>query len=329
MDARVSSVAIFCISPYLSLFVHESFKHLKAVDPGLAASLSATGQEVIARSRHSLKLFEDTHRGVQGQLSYFRDEVISAHKGRFLGRTWFPLARALETDLGLYTYRGVPISSTHAATFLLGYDPKQLLAPRPRPDVRTIAEEYGRYFGILGAGLDPQAESFASVIEPRGRPSQRQRQPPPVGRRPRFIHRQLGRVLVNFVDILPTLDPGLASRQTIFKIRFLTVYAVLRSLEVLLTEHWTRLTKGSLAALNATLAGADAKLLKDAPRAFRNTLMHYGLDARISLAALDLRRPLYGLIQSCFAGHDDRSLAEALDRQVAHTATTLNAWGGR
>ncbi|WP_325381130.1 hypothetical protein [Edaphobacter sp.] len=77
--ASFAGVVSLCLAPYLSLFVHESFRKLSTSDPALAASLSNDVKSIVARSRHSLKLFEDTHRGIDGQLAYFRDEVLPAH----------------------------------------------------------------------------------------------------------------------------------------------------------------------------------------------------------------------------------------------------------
>lgn len=81
----VGPVASFCLSSYLSLFVHESYCRLKTLHPALAVSLSSDARTIIARSRHSLKFFEDTQRGLAGQVAYFRDEIIDTRKARFLG----------------------------------------------------------------------------------------------------------------------------------------------------------------------------------------------------------------------------------------------------
>jgi hypothetical protein len=111
------------MAPYLSLFVHESHRKLRASDPALASLLSSDVEAIVARSRHSLKLFEDTHRGVAGQLAYFRDELLPAHRRRFLGNTWLPLARPLEKDLGLISYAGKQCPyNVERSTFQLSSD---------------------------------------------------------------------------------------------------------------------------------------------------------------------------------------------------------------
>jgi hypothetical protein len=76
-----------CLAPYLSFFVYESYRKIKVIDPALPSLLSSEAESIVKRSRHSLKLFEDTKRGVEGQLAYFRDEILSAHSERFLNNT--------------------------------------------------------------------------------------------------------------------------------------------------------------------------------------------------------------------------------------------------
>lgn len=224
----VGPVASLCLSGYLSLFVHESYYRLKASHPVLAASLSDGASAVIARSRHSLKLFEDTRRGLDGQLTYFRDEIIGVHKARFLGKTWFWPARLLETDLGLYLYDGIPISSTHAATFALGFEPQALLDKDASKLVRNTFAEYGRYFALLGATVDQQASSFASGVVPARLQNKDVRSADYYARTfngaaTPEINALLDvfRVSVNFIDSILPMDSSPASYQTIFKIRFL------------------------------------------------------------------------------------------------------------
>jgi hypothetical protein len=279
-------------------------------------------------------LFEDTKRGVEGQVAYFREEIIPLHRRTFLGR--FPLVPPWAKDLGIYLYEGVPVSSTHAATFALGFEPRQLFRSDSANLLRSVAEEYGRYVAILGVQPEAQAASFATQIDPaqlkdRDVRGERYYANTFNGSATPEINALLGvfRASLNFVCTLLPLDQVPASWQTIFKIRYLTVYHVLRSLEILRDDHKSKLTTASTTAIQRIVTTPDAQLLVDqASRPFRNTLMHYGLDDRIDLTTLDLTRPLYGLVQSCFQGHDHKSLAEVLEKQAEHAAETLNRWAG-
>jgi hypothetical protein len=220
----IGSVASLCLSSYLSLFVHESYCRLKSSHPALAASLSDDVSAIIARSRHSLKLFEDTRRGLAGQLTYFRDEIIDAHKAKFLGKAWFRPARFLETDLGVYLYDGIPITSTHAATFALGFEPQALLGKGASKRVLDTFIEYGRYFALLGVTVDRQASSFATSIEPARLKDKNIRSVDHYARTfngaaTPEINALLDvfQVSLNFIDSILPLDGTPASYQTIFQ----------------------------------------------------------------------------------------------------------------
>jgi hypothetical protein len=54
----LASTVSMCLSPYISLFVHESVAKLKTTDPALSASLSSGVKQIVARSRHSLRPLE-------------------------------------------------------------------------------------------------------------------------------------------------------------------------------------------------------------------------------------------------------------------------------
>jgi hypothetical protein len=64
--ADFASTISLCLAPYLSLFVYESYRKIKIIDPALPSLLSSDAETIVKRSRHSLKLFEDTGRGVEG-----------------------------------------------------------------------------------------------------------------------------------------------------------------------------------------------------------------------------------------------------------------------
>ena len=330
----VRPVASLCLVSYLSLFVHESYQRLKASQPALAASVSSKTSAIIERSRHSLKLFEDTKRWFTGQLAYFRDEIIDAHKARFLGKAWFWPARFFETDLGLFLYNNVSISSTHAATLALGFEPRALLDKGGSTLVRDTFTEYGHYFALLGATIDRHAVSFASSLHPTRLKSEDVRSA-------RYYTRifngastpeinallDIFRVSMNFINSVLPIDNTPGSYQTIFKIRFLTLYQVIRSLDILRQERRNQLSAASIDAIRSIVDTVESRILTDGQaRPFRNTLMHYGPDTRIDLTAVDLQAPLYGLVKICFPGHDNSSLDALLVDHIARTARVLNDW---
>jgi hypothetical protein len=330
------SVVSLCMVPYISLFVHESYRKLRTSDPALASLLSNDVEAIVARSRHSLKLFEDTHRGVAGQLAYFRDELLPAHSRRFLGNTWLPLARPLEKDLGLFSYAGKLIATTHGANFHMGIDPQAVLA-QTGEETRAIYEAYGRYFAHLGTRLDADGKTFVSCLDP-----QRFNRWPKDVRAAKYYCRVFDgagspdlnalltvfRGMLNFVGSV--IAAGMAAdavEYTVFKIRFLTLYQILGSLRVLSDEQRHSLTSRSVACIEQITEIPDAQaIIAPMGRPFRNTLMHYNLDSRVDAARVDVNQSLFGLIPIYFPAHDVASFNRLVDRCIAATAETMNAW---
>jgi hypothetical protein len=337
--ASFGSVVSLCMVPYLSLFVHESYRKLETSDPVLASSLSGDVTSIVARSRHSLKLFEDTNptrRGIAGQLAYFHDEVLPAHTSHFLGNTWLPLARPLEKDLGLFSYDGKLITTSHGATFHMGVEPSQLLK-KTGPELRAIYEEYGRYFGHLGARLDTAGETFISHLDPR----RFNRRPDDV-RADRYYRRVFDgpdnldlnallivfRGMLNFVNSVITAGSQASDTEyTVFKIRFLTLYQILGSLRLLHDERLRDLTGRSVTYIETVTGTTEAQLIMDrASKPFRNTLMHYNLDSRVDTARVDLNEPLFGLVPIYFPGYDVQTFAAIVGRCIADTAAAIEEW---
>ncbi|MGH3564889.1 MAG: hypothetical protein ACRDRH_02410 [Pseudonocardia sp.] len=328
---RNAGLAMLLMAPYLALFMHESLPKLRSLRPATPAELPDDLREVIKRSRHSLKLFEDTQRSVDDQLAYFDDILIPAHRDRFLGNTWFRPARRFETDLGLYKWgKRSCIGTTHGISLSMGMELNELLAG-DKERMQEVSSGYGKYFGIIGAQLVSGASSFVSGMTGS-----------PIRNLDRESWKLYGRIfpgvgdsaatglLLNFAcsidfvqDVVP-LDQAEESRQTVAKIRFLTLYQVVRSLEILLasdradavSDAWTN-------EANELIRRSEvAQMVGEAVRPFRNTLMHYGPDSRMDLSAMRIDEPLYAMTEQCF---DGRGLAE-FESDLAKALTTVQTF---
>lgn len=327
--------ALFCMFNYLSLFAYESYARLKILDPSTAGGVSFTPGmlDLLERSRHSLKLFEDTHRGVSGQLDFFADKVAPAHRRAFIDPVRLPFASAWKADLGLTRYEDQLITSTFATTFTLGHPPEKLFLDGTGETLKNISQEYGRYFRHLGAVPDPTAQSFVSAMDVSGIANQDVRSVVQYsngfnGKMTPTINMLLSTFqgLINTCDQLLGLDTSEASRQTIFKLRYLTVYQVLRSLSILKDEKVRVLTLQSHQYIDGLLADPDAILIVDpAKKPLRNTLMYYGLDTRIDLTGLTRGRPLYGMVEQVFQ-LDFEEMEQRLAELTGRIAGELNTW---
>ncbi|MFF3671850.1 hypothetical protein [Microtetraspora malaysiensis] len=326
-----------CVMPYIALFVHESYAKLAKSDPVIAALVSADFKAIVARSRHSLKLFEDTERGIDGQLDYFRDDILAAHADHFTGNA--PrLFRFLETDLGLFSYASQLISTTHVANFHLGLSPRDTLAMTGQ-EITAFAQQYGRYFGQLGAQVPAgSGVTFFSQIDPK--------QMGEIGNDVRsadYYSRGFDgpgsqdlnalltvfRCMVNFVSAaIPSADANGRFDYTEFKIKFLTIYQVLGSLQILSIDQGHPLTPRSARALQEILDTPAAQTIMDrSAKPFRNTLMHYNLNPRIDLSKVDLNDPVFGLAPVYFPSCNDLAdLTEIIEQVLANTTAVIDEW---
>lgn len=329
-----ASTLSFCISPYLSLYIHESLAKLKAIDPATSALLTSGVQQIVARSRHSLKLFEDTKRGVDGQLAYFRDVLMPAHRDRFLGNVRFKVFRFLETDLGLYRYDGRLISTTHAANFHMGQDPQAILT-MPGAEIQAIYQEYGHFVATLGGRRCTPGQTFVSHLDPRKFNShvddvRSERYYPKVfdGSSNPDLNALLTvfQAMLNFAHIAGVGGSG-AADYSAFKIRFLTLYQVLGSLRILRDGQLRTLTSRSIQFINKLVGSPEAQLiLAPAAKPFRNTLMHYNLNPKVDKLRVDIEAPLFGLVPIYFPAYDAGTFASAIHECIAEAATTMDEW---
>ncbi|MEV2227989.1 hypothetical protein AB0H69_05295 [Streptomyces phaeochromogenes] len=336
-DDSLSSVLAFCMTPYFSLSMHESLQKARKIDAGISAAFEQNTLAISARSRHSLKLFEDTKRGIEGQISYFRDEVFTAHSATFLGNTWLPLARFLETDLGLYGYGGRLVTTTHAATFHLGFEPNELLADGAGPHIRAVFEEYGSYFAGLGANLDDQgADTFVTALDASTLDESRD------VRAEKYYRKVFNgpdtpelnailttfRAMLNFAEIV--LSSGVARQHldyTAFKIGYLSLYQVLRSVRILLDDSSYPLTaRSAVFADHIVNLESAQRILDPKVKPFRNMLMHYNLPPKLDMGKVDLSQPFFGAVPIYFPLYDVASFIQLVDQCGAITAAIFDEW---
>lgn len=336
--ANVSPIAAFCMSSYFSLFVYEGYARLSGVEPQLVSPLSSLAASVGERSRHSLKFFEDTRRGIEGQISYFENEILAAHSEEFTGNTPVPFAQRWETDLGLFRYNGRLISTTHSATYALGLDPRTMFDEGMGQELSGIMSEFGSYFARLGATLDVSADSFLKHISTSKIGMDEDVQSGPYyekifnGANTPGINclMTVFQSNMNFVDaVLTAGGTNDSTEYSPFKIRFLTIYQILRSLDLLRAERASQLTSDSLAAIADILNTAEAQTIIDpTAKPFRNTLMHYGPDSRIDISLIDKDDLVGSMVPLCYQGLTAEQFGSVVEKCISHTAARLNEWHG-
>lgn len=334
--AAFGPITALCMAPYLSLFLHESYRKLEAIDPALARLLSDDVRSIVERSRHSLKLFEDTHRGIDGQIEYFRDDIMPAHHSYFFDLVWFPPARRFAKDLGFFRYDKRMVANTHGLTFHMGIGAGQQLAMRGG-EIQAVYKQYGDCFRHLGARIDSVTPTFISSLDaqlfgPLGDDARAESYYASVfdGASNPYLNAVLTvfRGMMNFVNAIMLAGTDDLD-YTEFKIRFLTLYAILGSLLRLKNEQQHDLTNRSVLYIDAITGTAEAQLiLARFAKPFRNTLMHYNLVQPIDVSRIDVIQPLFGLVPIYFPSHGDASFLDLVNRCINETTEAMEAWAG-
>ena len=335
-DSNLSGVVPLCMAPYFSLVIHEAKGKPQAIDPSVFDEFSADATEVIARARHSLKLFEDTQRGIDGQLEFFKNGILAQHSAHFLGNTWLRLARRWENDLGLFTYGGTLATTSHAAAFHLGVEYNNLFRNDDGAYMRGTMEQVGRCFYLLGARLDATGnDTFVRHLSGNlvKRTDERASDYYPRafnGSATEAINGVLTdfQVMMNFIDKVITAGADVLNLEyTVFKIRYITVYAVLQSLKLLKDDSRYPLSPASTVVIENILAAPAGHVVTDGSvRHFRNTLMHYNLLPSADTARVDLGQPDFGLVPQYFPSYDFEELSAVVDTCIRETASALNDW---
>lgn len=332
-DLGNAVIPALCMNNYLSLFIYESHRTLKVIDPQRAALLAYNYEATeIEKARHSVKLFDGSKVGHAGVLGEFTG-IIAADRERFLNNTWFPLARVLETDLGEWHYRGRLVSTTQVASFFMGISIAVSDIPVIGQKFSAIAETQARYVDQVTGSLPWHGSSFMdamsfSELKSRDRRSERYFK--------RLFDAALSDELtaslsafqcsLNLLDVMVAADQNAASAETIFKLRFITLYHVLSSLTELKAEYGSKLGSASLGFLDAILSHqTSATIMHTDGRGFRNTLVHYTPEERV-VAQLSLSASYYGLVEVYYPAYDFPTLSQEVSEHTTRVATLLDEW---
>lgn len=280
-----SPLAVMSLFPYLALFLFESQKTL-ANHTSVALTLDPDIQELLTASRHSIKLFEDTHRDIAGQRRIMREEILPSHKDYFLNNTWFPPARIFETDLGLYVLNNSLFSSTHAYTYLTGIPPKAIRNGTMSKIAYEASVAYGRAFAALSSPVPTHKPAAIQLLDNNAFPRTSYKDRKSDRIYPRLFNGpntpdlnatllcQLA--LIRFVTDGYTLLYPDTYTYSLFKIRFITAYQVTSSLRKLLAKERANLTRNSIGILEKITQTTEANsILNQSGRSLRNLLVHY------------------------------------------------------
>ncbi|MGW1564018.1 hypothetical protein ACWCQ1_47330 [Streptomyces sp. NPDC002144] len=336
-NASISAITPLCMAPYFSLVLHEAKLKPQTIDPSVFDEFSAEAEEVCARARHSLKLFEDNQRNIEGQLRFFEDDILKKHSARFLGNTWLRFARRWEKDLGLFTYDGTLVTTSHAAAFHLGVEADKLFQNDNGVYRIGITRQMGQCFAALGARMDTHGgETFVRFLSGSRLKSADVLASTYYAEAFNGAATQAAinvaltdfQVRMNFINKVITAGSDIRNLEyTVFKIRYITLYQVLLSLKLLKEDSRYPLSPASTRVIENILAAPAGRVVTDrSVRHFRNTLMHYNLLPSADTARVDLGQPIFGLVPQYFPGYDFEGLSALVDTCISETASALNDW---
>ncbi|MEQ3551753.1 hypothetical protein WIS52_14865 [Pseudonocardia nematodicida] len=332
----MAGIIMPAIAPFLSLFVHESAAKLRSIEGSNFVELTQEVANIVKESRHSLKYFDDSKKSVAELLAYMDEVVVPAHREKFLGNAWLPWARRFESDLGIYSYNGLPIANTHGISMSMGLTVIEIVGG-VRERVVEVATAQGEYFSRIGATFDNAARSFATEMDPALLKSHDRRSEKVYGRAFASFEPNATAFLINHACVVNLmrevlrLDRDSSSVNTVMKLRYLTLYQVARSLEIVLNDsRFSDIdSKWRPLALKTISSWPFREVISEDARPLRNTLMHYGLDSRISAENLDLSRRLYGLPGACLGGMGFDEFAGLVDESLLQLQMLLNNQLGR
>jgi hypothetical protein len=329
-------VLTFSMMRYLSLYVYESHRALTTVLPDLAMLREVDNADVIERSRHTVKLFDDTNPqlgGASGVTTQFGG-IAKAHRDHFLDNTWFPPARVLETDMATYRYRRRLIATTATLAFHLGL-PAELMRDNDAMGQALLSLSTGisSYISTTAAFAPWEGPSFMDVINLRAVQNKDVRASRFYGNRfDKSLSNEARAALVafqcsvNFVALMVAEDPNPDSAEPVFKLKLVILYHVLSSLAKFRAAFGPSLGPPASSTLDGILSHPTTAVLTDATKkGLRNTLMHYRPSAAMA-PRLSLNQPLYGLVEAYYPGFDFAGMTKLIDEHTRLVAESLDDW---
>jgi len=316
MDVALSAGSDARVGPYFPLimghhFVRIAYEGAIAVRssnpqvgvPSLASLLEPEYDTITARARHLTKLLDNTQKSYADVLADLASEIQTHHQA-FTGNARHG-AKWLETDLGLFVLEGWLIGGTIPIAYRFGFRPAPMASVLDA-DIRSVSEEWGRTFRVLGAvTFDPSAPSsslnFSDVhIRQRDRLTSKYL-------RDRFDSQfaiEL-KVLLLLVEgdlntsrlLLPQTKEG--HEGPVFRAQVVTLYHCLSALKHINQAQKANDTPG-LRRLRSLLADQRTRrLLSRGGSKVRNRSVHYEINDPTIMPDIQ-RPPMYGLVESVY-----------------------------
>lgn len=285
VDFPKSSLLTFGLLPSLSMFVVESLHVIQTSAPRVATELLANYAESLKPFRNQAKLLDDSEKRVEDILielteisSRQRQYFLEPHIG-MLGK----FKRAIQPDIGLYTYEGHIFSTTHSIAYSLGQFSNQ---PTSEFDIGHAAGAYISALKTLLGGRHTETSGISShsilpnAIEMRDIKSQSLYRRGSLGQMPEGFSVGATHLLASLNYSRHILQRLLPERHpTQFRLKFIVGYHAdsnLRRMQDQLRGNGA-MPEAASKVFEAALGNPDSRWIRKRSK-LRNLLTHYLVD---------------------------------------------------
>ena len=340
------SIVIRQLLPYLALFVVESDSYLTDVNTQYAKQPKLEYLEMLVSMRNRHKFTGEKRDQISTFLKLWETIAIWHHKQFLQSHTghlaW--LKRAIQPDLGLAFYKDILVSSTFGDLYNMAFDSPVVMRSS---DIERISEvlyflsmDCGKHVAFmreLAKSLPdyrplPLAESLiddkdvscmdvkagkllSRVFDPENQPA---------ATACLLHYLTVANFMAHFFE-----ETGARNSETAFKIKFLALFEIRRSLEMLRNYSMRRNFLGNQAQRRTLMILKEEGMKQISSQGkFRDILVHYKLNKitgnqsgeQLKQGMLDVKVPLCGLVEYHFGGmklDDVRILVDALMTKVS------------
>ncbi|MHA1280382.1 MAG: hypothetical protein ACTSQ8_24695 [Candidatus Helarchaeota archaeon] len=330
---------MFSFAPYISLVIWESARYLSANLQDQNNLLKSIFEKQIQASRHRMKLFDNPDELIQCIIwarEYHRELFIDTHTGILA-----PLKRAIQPDLGIYTYNKEYYGSSLLALVNLGFDIDLFptVAEFKSSETSKLFFDFGLFIGeyfselisIMGFSqfkynfkLDMPCAALFHYVDKKANPFFENSFN---GNKEADLNSVLFILYLSISFLVNVFDKFIISNpEPYLKIKYITLYHIVESLKKVqnIYRPKSKLSQLSINYLAEILSDQEIKSLTK-NKSFRNTIVHYGIDANLH-GQLNSQLPYYGLIEYYFSGMSFQEFNDLVDRQLRRVYKIMNGW---
>jgi hypothetical protein len=340
-----NGILIYGITPFISLFIIESYSYLKKYIPEYAEVLSLANEKIVRTSRMRVKLFDDSSKRVDRLIEllayiiqFNKDWHIEGHKGCLR-----PLQRALQSDLGLFIYNNHIIGSTHTGMINLGYEKEDLpkksddIFPNFMKQTRKVSEEMGKYLGdMVNFPEFTLSNQFHSIFNYRIDDEKQGYQDVKSNKYLKLIFNgpnseEINLCLLYFLIIVNNFqyifsEIVVETPITLFKIKFIMLYHLYSSITKFRDYYYPNKVFTELSNNYIRIILEDEQILSITKKKdLRNILVHYKI-LNMNEERMNREKPLFGLIEYYFDGKSFNEINDLLDNQILKISNLLENW---